>query len=66
MESAYALDFESFVKYVAYGTAADIKEMLEPYRAAGVTDVVFNLTGPDQIEMLDLVAAEVLPWLRAG
>lgn len=63
MEAAYALQFSKFAKYVAYGTADDIKELLEPYRAAGVTQVVFNLTGPGQAEMLDRLAEEVLPWL---
>jgi len=64
MQTAYALDFDKFDRYVAYGTAEDIKEMIEPYRAAGVSDVVLNLTGPRQEEMLDRLATEVFPWLE--
>jgi alkanesulfonate monooxygenase SsuD/methylene tetrahydromethanopterin reductase-like flavin-dependent oxidoreductase (luciferase family) len=66
METAYNLNFDSFARYAAYGTADDIKEIVEPYRTAGVTDVVFNLTGPDQPAMLDRLATEVLPWLDQG
>lgn len=63
MQNAYALPFEKFERYVAYGTPDDVRGTVQPYLEAGVTDVVFNLTGPRPEEQLDLLTREVLePW----
>ncbi|RYE38252.1 MAG: LLM class flavin-dependent oxidoreductase [Hyphomicrobiales bacterium] len=64
MESAYRLDFASFEKYVAYGTAADILEFIDDYATAGVTDLVLNLVGPDPHEQLEALLTQVVKPLR--
>jgi len=60
MQNAYALPFERFERYVAYGPPEDIRAKVRPYLDAGVTDVVFNLVGPAPEEQLDLLTREVL------
>jgi len=60
MENAYAQPFERFERYVAYGTPDDVRKELRPYVEVGVTDVVFNLTGPRPEHQLDLLTREVI------
>ncbi|MEV6515974.1 TIGR03619 family F420-dependent LLM class oxidoreductase [Micromonospora chalcea] len=64
LATAYGLPFDSFERYSAYGTADDIREYLAPYVEAGMTDVVFNIAGPDPRGQLRRLAAEVVPALR--
>lgn len=60
MENTYALPFERFERYVAYGDPDAIREMVRRYTDAGVNKVVFNLTGPDPQRQLHLILREVL------
>lgn len=60
MENTYALPFEKFERYVAYGDPDTIREVVRRYTDAGVTKVIFNLTGPSPERQLDLILTEVL------
>lgn len=63
MGAAYRLDFDNFEKYVAHGTAEDILAYVADYQAAGVTDLVFNLVGPDPQGQLEGLLSTVVPRL---
>ena len=56
MERFYRMSFEPFERYTPCGTAADIAQFLQPYRAAGA--VTLNLTpcGPDRATEIETVA----------
>lgn len=57
LKNAYALPFETFERYSAYGTPSDILETLTPYAEAGVTDFVLNIAGDDARDQLPDLAA---------
>jgi probable F420-dependent oxidoreductase len=64
LRSAYGLDFDSFERYAAYGTAEQIAGTLAEYVEAGVTDIAFNLAGPAPAEQVQQLAEEVVPLLQ--
>lgn len=64
MQAAYALPFDKFERYAAYGSADDVLEALQPYVDAGMTDIALNLTGPGRLELVERLAEEVTPRLR--
>lgn len=61
--SAYGLPFATFERYSAYGTADDLLATLSPFIAAGVTDLVLNIAGPDIQGQARQIAELVLPAL---
>lgn len=56
MGNAYALPFDKFARYSAYGTADDVAETLRSFIDTGVTDFALNLAGPDPIGQLEALA----------
>jgi probable F420-dependent oxidoreductase len=57
MGNAYALPFDKFARYSAYGTEDDVAETLRSFIDVGVTDVALNLAGPDPLGQLEALAS---------
>ena len=56
MGNAYALPFEKFARYSAYGNGDDVAETLRSFMDIGVTDFALNLAGPDPLGQLEALA----------
>lgn len=63
LDNAYALPFEKFERYSAFGTPDDLVASLMPFVEAGVTDLVLNIAGPDTLGQAQQIAEDVLPRL---
>jgi probable F420-dependent oxidoreductase len=63
LSKSYALPFEKFERYAAYGTSEDVVKCLSAYIDAGVTDFALNIAGPDMRSQLAELGAKVLPAL---
>lgn len=57
MGNAYALPFEKFARYSAYGDRDQVAETLKSFMDAGAEEFALNLAGPDPLGQLEELAA---------